>query len=88
MPYICRAELFFLFLRASIDRCADVDSDCVAHHTCGRISRLGAKFYPKAAGTYRRVLLELAPSKSHLGFDFLFFPVSYTWEVWVSLSID
>lgn len=73
MPYTCRAELHFLFLRASIDRRADVSSDCVAHHSSGRISRLGAKFYAKASGSSRSLGLELAPSKSGLGFDFFFF---------------
>lgn len=73
MPYICRAELHFLFLRASIDRRADVNSDCVAHHNFGRISRLGARFHAKAAGTSRTLLLELAPSKSVWGFSFILF---------------
>lgn len=88
MPYICRAEPRFLFLRASIDRRADVNSDCAAHHNFGRISRLGAKFYAKAVGTSRSLLLELAPAKSGLGFDYFFFYIRYTWEVWVSLSTD
>lgn len=72
MPYICRAELLFLFLRAAIDRPADVNSDCAAHHSFGRISRLGANLCTKAAGTPGSLLLELAPSKTVLGVDFIF----------------
>lgn len=42
------------------------------HNTIsGRISRLGAKFYAKAAGTPTSLGLELNPSKSALGFDFI-----------------
>lgn len=67
MPYICRAELLFLFLRAAIDWPADVNSD-----SFGRISRLVANFCTKAAGTPGSLLLEQAPSKTGLGVDFVF----------------
>lgn len=55
-----------------MDQRADVNSGCTAQHNFREDQQIGrAEFYANAAGTSTSLGLEMNPSKSGLGFDFI-----------------
>lgn len=55
-----------------MDQRADVNSGCIAQHNFGEDQQTGgAQFYANASGTSTSLGLEMNPSKSGLGFDFI-----------------